>query len=366
MNKIGLLVLSLGLMAVPVMAVSVPAGETEELLDMPVEEQVVRPDEDGMINVGFYSVRVPEDIASKCIIIAEENRLSFYEPVSRESFGGGFVGGIRLYKSAQEYVILPDFERIGEIRLEDGTLWNVIMRYPTDVQFDLESEESTENYRRISEALKTEIPAGITASEGTFIPQDEADTTSIYDGILKQLADEIKAKKTQEELLEDGFSYLYAYLYDGEEDPLEEIGYAYMDLDHDGYQELLIGMIGNPMVYDVFGQMDGETRQIVSSGERDRWYVTGRDQIPHCLSNEASGGAALSETTYYILSGENMFLQTRFIYDGNTDPENPYFVSYFEGEDAEREPLPEEEWLSRKSNFDEAMTLEYQPLSTIE
>ena len=76
-------------------------------------------------------------------------------------------------------------------------------------------------------------------------------------------------------------------------------------------------------------------------------------------------GADMSEISFYGLdvNTKDLFPQVSFIYDGQKDPENPWFVRYTHEEDPE--PLTEEEWQSGLSNFGELYTPEAAPLSDI-
>ena len=358
MNKIGCFLLMAALLTTPVLA-----EETE----LPAEAEEKTPEafvgEDGTVTGDLFSVRVPEEILEICDLEVREDSISFYEKISHEAFGG-HTGTICLYDKVEDYTMLPSFDPVGELHLEDGTLLHVIAMYPTDVQFDVESEESTDNYRAISEAFRTQIIDSIEAVEGSYIPQAEVDTTSIYNGILDQLTAEISERKTQEELTEDGFCYLFAYLYGEEDDdPLASVGYAFTDLDHDGYQELLVGSMEDPMIYEMYAQLDGEVKQVFCSGERDRWYLTGKDEMVYALRNEASGGAMYSVTGFYnLVSGDDLYLSTRYVYDSEKDAEHPFYIGYFDDDDS-LESVSEEEWNDRMGNYGETMAPAYQPLS---
>lgn len=342
-----LLTLGLGLTALPAMA-----GEAEQ--DAGYE----------LVEAGVLSVQVPQDIMQICDVITEENHISFYEKISREKFGGGFVGDINSYESVTDYDYLPKFQRIGEITLDDGTHYNIVTEGPTDVQFDMENEQSVENYGIIMDAFESVILESVQAAEGTFTPQNETDTTSIYGSVLDLLTEDIQNRKTQEELMEDEFSYLYAYLYDGETDPMDGVGYTCIDLNHDGYAELLIGMPGDPMIYDLFTQRDGEIKHVFSSQERDRWSIVREDYGAMMLRRDGSGGASLSSTSIYDPGpGGDVYHQVSFVYDAGRDPENPFFVKYLENSD-DMESVSEEDWVTRLGYYGTIMTPEYQPLSS--
>lgn len=312
------------------------------------------------------SVEVPEEIQEICEIETGENRISFYEKIAHEAFGGGYVGGICLYENVTDYGDAPNYRRGGEIDYPDGSKLDIVLMLPSDVQYDLSDSDSTQNYHKIEKAFP-EIASGITAlDDGTFVPQDQIDTTSIYDDVLDRLISDLNDRKDRDALEADGFSYVYAYSYDLEDrDVLDEIGYAFVDVNLDGYKELVIGSVESPFIYDMFAPVDGQAVHVFSGAERSSYALSGNSPENYMeICNQASGGAALSEITYSILMSNRSELteQVRFIYDAAADEENPWFVNY--GFDEENEPLSEDEWNQRMKNFGETLDPGFQPLSS--
>lgn len=75
---------------------------------------------------------------------------------------------------------------------------------------------------------------------------------------------------------------------------LSNAGYAFIDIDDDGISELLISMIsdggwgaGDGMIYDLCTIQGGKVVHLVSSGERNRYYLC-RNNI---IANEGSESA---------------------------------------------------------------------------
>lgn len=352
-KKLGLVLLALGL---SLTALPAKAGETGQSAQAAAGETET-------VRSGILSVQVPESILQICDVVTEENRIAFYEKISHEKFGGGFVGDIKAYESVMDYSFLPKFRRVGEIMSGDGTKYNIVVQGPTDVQFDMNSEQSIGNYSIIMDAFETVITDSLQAAEGTFIPQAETDTTSIYDNVLDRLTEDIQSRKTPEELMEDEFSYLYAYSYDGESDPLDVIGYSFIDLNYDGYAELILGMSQDPMIYDVFTQTDGEVTHSLGSQERDRWSIVSLEYGSVMMRRDGSGGASLSETAIYAPGpGMDSCLQVAFVYDADRNPSNPFFVKYLENSD-DLENVSEQDWVTRLGFYGTILTPEYRPLS---
>ncbi|MBR2527322.1 MAG: hypothetical protein IKE58_02475 [Blautia sp.] len=312
----------------------------------------------------YFTVSVPMDIVAIADIEVEPDGVSFYEKLSHSLYGG-FVGKITLFEKETDYCYYPSFGRGGEIVFSDGSKKDVVLLYPSDVQSDLENPESMDNWRKIRDALDSDIVGSLLPSDGTYIPQDEVDNTSIYRETLDKLSSLLQEKADQETLEAAGFSYLYAFLYETEENPLETVRYAYVNVSYAGYPELAIMHEGEDVIYDLFAQEDSQVTHVCSGAARDRFSLYGHGGRSLSIREDASSGADMSEISFYGLdvNTKDLFPQVSFIYDGQKDPENPWFVRYTHEEDPE--PLTEEEWQSRLSNFGELYTPEAAPLSDI-
>ena len=130
--------------------------------------------------------------------------------------------------------------------------------------------------------------------------------------------------------------------------------------------ELFIGTITDieeqkGVIYDVYAMVDGEPAHVVSGGERDRYYITDS----YFLCNETSSGAELSAWDIYGMMSNSTELvqQISFLYDGYTDAQNPYFVSY--GEDEEPESVEQADWEERRNAFTSCERFDYTPLRNV-
>ena len=303
------------------------------------------------IETDSFSIQVPESVSQICDIqINSDSSVSFFEKLSHEKFGGGHVGTIALFESVQEYGYIPNYGRGGQIALEDGKTLDVVLIYPSDVQFDIGNQESTDNYGLIRDAFDKQIVPSLQCEGAVYTPQEQLDTSSVYSSILETLKADIEEGKDPAGFEEDDFSYLYSLAASTEAEPLKAVGAQFLDINGDGYDELLIGQPGNPAVYDLYTQLDGEVIHVFSGGERDVYSLAGWGGNPS-IRNSASGGADITIITFYVLEPSNgeLFTQVTFTYDAQTDPDHPFMVSYGEGLDPE--PLSEEDWNERQANF---------------
>lgn len=104
----------------------------------------------------------------------------------------------------------------------------------------------------------------------------------------------------------------------------EAIGYAYEDVDHNGWHELYIGSLDGTELYEMYVMKDGAAVRLFSAGERSRWYWT-EDEGRSLLANEGSNSAFQSGVFYYDLNGTALDLCYGFIADYQKDPDAPWF-----------------------------------------
>ena len=87
-------------------------------------------------------------------------------------------------------------------------------------------------------------------------------------------------------------SYMYR-----KSDSLSDIGFALIDLDNNGQEELIITDINSPFIYDLYTTSDGKATHLFDSGERYCYYIYENGYI----KNQWSGSAATSGDDFYKL-----------------------------------------------------------------
>ena len=90
-----------------------------------------------------------------------EYSVVFYEKESHKEIEGGFVFGISLYEEGVDYTFLPSYEELGILKTDNQT-FNVLVEYPTDVQF---TEDTSDHYHALTEDTE-EVINSIQAKEG--------------------------------------------------------------------------------------------------------------------------------------------------------------------------------------------------------
>lgn len=103
-------------------------------------------------------------------------------------------------------------------------------------------------------------------------------------------------------------------------DSLDALGYALIDLDGNGNKELII-TDGN-VIYDLYILLDDGPGHLLSSWERNAYYLCDGNAI----QNVGSNSAASSFYTYYYLNGEDLLFSRTVQFAADRDPDNPWFT----------------------------------------
>ena len=196
----------------------------------------------------------------------------------------------------------------------------------------------------VETAAPTEIPteAPVEATTETVPENTEEDnltegdpfsryTDEVYSEQISRYYTALSEKWDEGKYFENNMSALPAYYYEG--NPLENVGFDFVDLDNDGSWELVIGAILNaeqdPAVFEIWTLVDGEPVMLAQGGSRNRYilqYVE-EDGMWYVV-NEGSNGAA-NNATYYLMLSEGKFEVTQgIVFDAFADEENPWFMAY--------------------------------------
>ena len=98
------------------------------------------------ISNGCFTVTVPDSWEGKYGVIIDDETIQLYQKAAYESFGGGHLCSFAVFND-EGYKELPDYEV-----LISGDKTYIVM-YPTDVQADIEDEESTAEYFEMFDQL---------------------------------------------------------------------------------------------------------------------------------------------------------------------------------------------------------------------
>ena len=164
----------------------------------------------------------------------------------------------------------------------------------------------------------------------------EGDASSYYiDEAYAQQIGRYHAALTEQwdegKYLENGLSALPASYYQG--NPLENVGFGFLDLDNDGHWELIIGAIQNaeedPAVFEIWTLADGEPVMLVQAGAKNRYvlqYVEEDDMW--YVVNEATNSAANHGTYYLMLTEGKLEVTQGIVFDAVANEQNPWFMTW--------------------------------------
>ena len=211
------------------------------------------------------------------------------------------------------------------------------------------TDEATQAVETMAtEAPATEMPTEEAAEEDIVY---EGDASSYYIDVayaeqIGRYYTALSEKWDEEKYFDNEMSALPYYYYEG--NPLDNVGFGFVDLDNDGYWELIIGAILNaeqdPAVFEIWTLVDGEPVMLAQGGSRNRYvleYVE-EDNVWYVV-NEGSN-SAFSHATYYLMLNEGKFEVVQgIIFDAEANEQNPWFMTYDLDEDVSNdEPIDEE------------------------
>ncbi len=145
--------------------------------------------------------------------------------------------------------------------------------------------------------------------EGEVTKENEALYKPVLDKYYKARQDMLAG--TFEGFMEDiGICYLFNY-----DTNAKMMGYTFVDINKDGVCELLIGIIGNiskrgSKIYDLYTIDNGEFIKVLTSGERDRYYLSTNNMF----TNEGSNGADDSCWSAYSMNKNSITYVEGFRY----------------------------------------------------
>lgn len=303
----------------------------------------------------LFSITMPNDTKGTFEKKVTNDTISIYHKDSKKAGFGGFTFGIKAYKNPADHATLPGGKKIGELTDKKGNLYDMVLKYPTDVQYDyIKSSEAPATFKRL---YNYGDEVNINGSKGSVYYKDQGTKgKDLYQEILKKHIIAINEKWDSTKLENENMSYMYNII------PKEKIGYAYYDLNADGIEELLIGEIaeGNckGVIYDIYTMVNRRPKHVVSGGSRNRYFAC--DNTFVC--NEYSSGADESGIRTYILveNSTELFPQVFFKYDGYENKKSPYFISY---SDKKWENVTEEYYKERKKVFEKYERFDFKPLN---
>lgn len=117
-----------------------------------------------------------------------------------------------------------------------------------------------------------------------------------------------------------------------------ELGYALLDLDNDGTDELIIANDAErQVIYDLYSLVDGKLVHVFNGWDRNSYEL----REGYRILNIGSNGAASADYVYCHLSNGQLVTDSLIRFDAATDPDHPWFRGTGENDLA---PITDENW----------------------
>ena len=186
---------------------------------------------------------------------------------------------------------------------------------------------------------------------------------AIYDSLIDKYANAVNARLDRDELRAENISELCVVEYNGDEDPMDVIGYYRKDIDGDGIDELFFGANHNDYimpVYEVYTIKDGSWNRIFMSYDEYVYYYAG-DGTFYLDEHVVDVGDVLSHCELYsAYKFTNAVDMVRSLYDGTYEYSTDYFWKDIQN-------ISEKEY---NEYVDDAkamyVNIKYTPLSTVD
>ena len=313
------------------------------------------------ISNGYFSFKLPYETKGTYSVIKNDKGIFIYHTESKKEGFGGFAFGLKLYKNPKDHAMMPGGVKVGELNGKRGTIYDMVLIRPTDVQFNYEKGINNDYMKLYNFAEKVEIK-GVHGNE--YGKSQGMKGRDLYGEILQKNIKAINEKWDSDKLEQENISYMYNVLSISNRNLLDKIGYAYYDTNSDGIDELLIGEISDGnwkgIIYDIYTMVDRKPAHVISGGSRNRYYVCNNDFI----CNEYSSGANESGMNVYVLleNSTELYPQVSFKYDGYENKNKPWFLKY-DFSNNKWENVSENVYTERRVIFNKYKRFDYTPLS---
>ena len=324
-------------------------------------------DTDIVVKNRLFSITIPANLKGSYTTDTKKDKISVSHKESKKAGFGGFAFGIKAYRNPADHAVLPGSRKIGELTDKRGNLYDVVLKYPTDVQFDYtKNAKVPEAYALLYNLGEKVNIKGVKGS--TYYPNQGMKGEDLYNAVLRKHITAIDEGWDSERLEKEDMSYMYNVLRAGgtnKKKLLDKIGYIYYDVNADGIDELLIGEIANGewkgVIYDMYTMVNRKPKHVMSGGTRNRYFVCDKNFI----CNEYSSGAKESGWIVYTLveNSTELFHQVSFKYDAYTNPKNPWFLAYgVDKEEDSWENVSEQKFRERRKIFAKYERFDFIPL----
>lgn len=335
--------------------------ETTESIDFS-ESQIIPHTKD--LSNDIFKLELSDKFVDKFDTVVAPNYIEIYDLESRNNGFEGLLFAICAFENPKDWAGGPH-EKVGELELNNGKLYDIIIGYPTEAQYGFDTE-MPQSYKTLYD-LRYDVAKSLTGLNGEKIEYGKGVSgNELYTTIITELITSLDKNYDSNQFESVGLSPMYGSIRMNSKDYLNKIGYAYKDINVDGIDELLIGEIidGDEkcVIYDLFTMVDRKPEHVVSGWDRNRYYAVDGS----FLLNEYSNSAFESGMTIFALgtNSTELIFQLALKYDESDDENNPYYISYAKTDDEfEWDNIDKEEFTKMSERFDKPSDFKYTPLS---
>lgn len=243
----------------------------------------------------YFSFIMPESTQGTYSVEKMDNGIYICEKISAKSKMGGFAFGIKIFKYPNEYVDIPNSKKLGELKDTKGTLYDVVLLRPSEIQYE-DGEEIQKNYNQLYEYGNNVEIKGINGNK--YFKNQGMKGEDLYREILKKYKTAIENNWDSKKFEQENLGYMYPVLEKTNKDLLKKIGYAYYDINLDGIDELFIGQ--KYSIFDVYTMINRRPEHVISGGDVDKYFIS----YDSFLCNEYSSKQNEQITKIFVL-GQN-------------------------------------------------------------
>lgn len=316
------------------------------------------------VSCSLFSITLPA--GADYVVEKDKNSISVYDREAKESEWGGFAFNVTAYEKPSDYYGMMD-AKIGEMKTSGGKVYDIVVRYPSDVQYNVEKySEMPVNYESLYYGSEDILKTLKAKNGGSYAAGAGMKGEDLYGDVLVKYKKALSEKWDSNKLEDEDMSAVYYQIAQSEKGSmLNKIGYAYSDLNGDGIEELLIGEVTkgskSNMVFDIYTMVDRKPVHAASGWYRSRMYIFEHGMIANVYSSSAfESGVRVLEVVH---NEAELSTQQDFRYDYSADEENPWFIYYLDDEEGEK--VSEEDFNQRMSNYGDYIHIDFTPFSSL-
>ena len=153
----------------------------------------------------------------------------------------------------------------------------------------------------------------------------------VYAEQIRRYYNALSQKWSEAEYAANGMCALSTQYYEG--NPLNHIGFAFVDLNNDGYWELIFGAIRDaatdPLVFEIWTLVDGKPVMVAQSDAQNRYYLQySLEDNAWYVAQEITKSADQYGKHYLMLQEGKFEVVQAIIYDAAANPAEPWFMAY--------------------------------------